>query len=679
MFALSRLAEGLVIAHIFLLVSFLVGSGVFSVPTARTQSAAHAMLRTVCTCAAGMAILGFVMFVLAVIGLFSAPFVISATAVLLLLGSVLGKRGISNSEYWSGRVRSLIESWDLPTLLVYGVMLVLAVPSVIPNLGGDPINYHLAFAGDLAHSAKLVVDPFLRFPFYANNYTLLFAALLSLHGAAFVNFLTWVAALLTGLGVYASVRTALDGNRIRLWPAVVSGALMLAVILSPTFLRWLNTAYLDVPIGTFALSPVLCMQLALLERDRRWLFVAAVIAAFFIGMKPSFLVLFPVFALAIFLTARGMQVPRKIAWLCLLLYLILSAPWYIRNLILAGDPVPPVVNIALYGTDGIVTKSEWNALQSDLATTRTGRALFILPFRAFVEPGSRDFREYGVNALMLLLYVPMLVLIVRLGLGARGDPILPISVVLLTAFVLYWFFTGTLLRYALLFFPLLAACLGFSAAAITINMPAYWRSYLAPIIGLIAIASIIPSPGTKEFYRRIYHSGYKDLASAYTGDQAYLMHFGEGYAEEEYASSTLARAGIRGRVYGLGKSDPYFFQRHGFVSIGDWVGPAGYFRLAHAVDAGQAPRYLADLGVDAVLIDPPPPLRGLAVPLERQLTAHGFCAVQVPGTQSRLLLRYSRDCKSSRSFAARSPALTRNSCWVLPENCTSYIRALSRS
>jgi hypothetical protein len=89
----------------------------------------------------------------------------------------------------------------------------------------------------------------------------------------------------------------------------------------------------------------------------------------------------------------------------------------------------------------------------------------------------------------------------------------------------------------------------------------------------------------------------------------------------------------------------YLLRRDGFEPIGNWSGPAGYWRLESAIDTNEALPFMNDLGVGAVQI-PSAPLDGLGVPLEHTLTKSGFCSLAIPGTQTKLLVRYSRGCKN---------------------------------
>lgn len=652
MFVITRLVEGSLFAHAVLLASYAVGTSVLPVRD-RADSSAHALMRVVCTCGFGIAAYGLTLFFLGIAGLLSPPFLASAFVAIILAAGLIRKQSPFSFGYWHGRFADLVGCWDVGALVVYAVMLVLAVPAIIPNLGGDPVAYHLAYAEDWARAGKLVIDPFLRFPFYASNFPLLVAALFAVRGDSFVNFLTWATALLTALGVYGSARVFLQRTVAYRWAATAAAALALSVVLSPTFLRWLPTAYVDVAIGAFALISLLCIQLALIENDRRWLAAFAVIAGFLVGMKTSFLVASPILVLMLIISASTIRTGRAYLLLMLALLCVCAAPWYVRNAILAGDPIAPVLNIALHGSDGLMSKAEWEQIGEDLKTSRSFSALISLPVRAFKNPLQSDFREYGSSALILFLFVPMLLVVVEFAFLRRGDAAARLSVLLLTALIVYWFATATMLRYALLFYPMLAVCLAATTA------PFLKGRYGGPLVALLAAAAVLPSPGAKEFFRETYALHYKYLPVYDTSDDEYLRRFGQGYVEEQFAAGVLRKNALRGRVYVFGSefAAAYYFRREGLMSIGDWTGPASYFRLATAVDTHQVVRYFEDLDVVAVEIAATNwPLASFGVPLERQLIEGGFCSLSVPGSGSRLLVRFSGPCGDLESISENRPA-----------------------
>lgn len=640
MFAIVRLFEGLLFAHAFVLASYALGASILW-PRERADSSAAAMLRVVCTCAFGMSVYGLALFFLALAGLFSLPFLAGAFVALVLAGALLRKQSPFTAGYWRVRLADLAQCWDLPFLAAYYCLLALGMLAVLPDPGSDPVLYHLPYATDWARAGGLVIDPFLRYPFYAANYTLFFAALLAAHGDSFVNFLTWIGAVLTGLGVYASARVFLQTTLGYWWAALAALGLMLSVVLSPAFVHWLASSYIDIPLGGFALCSVLCIQLAFIERDRRWLVPFAVTAGFLIGMKAAFLALVPVFALAGLVAARMLRTSLRHALGIFFILCICAAPWYVRNVILAGDPYPPIGNIVLHGEDGFMSKSEWNTIQLDLGSSRSVQAFVTLPVRAFTQATShQDFRDYGVTFLIVLLFVPLIIVLVEWAFFGRYNPAATISVLVLAGFIVFWFGTSTFLRYGLPLMPLLAVSLAATAA------PLLRRGPVQVLAVILALACTVPSSGSTEYLKQTYLR-YKALPVYYTDEDAFLRSFEAGYVEEEFTAAVFRKNKLEGRVYTFGGGNfgaSYYFRRNGLVDVGDWVGPGSFYRLSAAIDAHQAVQYFDDLNVQAVEIGSAA-LAGLGVPLKDQLLEAGFCALRVPGTTSQLLVRFRGRCR----------------------------------
>jgi hypothetical protein len=147
---------------------------------------------------------------------------------------------------------------------------------------------------------------------------------------------------------------------------------------------------------------------------------------------------------------------RQIAVLCLLL-VSLSLPWYLRNLFEAHDPTPPVFNFLFKHPDPIF-KDDVFHYTADTMTERKPSHLLLLPLRFLTEPHSKDFREWGVTAMILLLYAPILFLLAQVFCRNRwrASPCL-IYLSLAAAYLpLPWLFSS-LGRYALHWYPVLAA------------------------------------------------------------------------------------------------------------------------------------------------------------------------------------------------------------------------------
>lgn len=632
----ARIAEGLLTAHLFLGACFVLGSSLIPVidSPGEQKTRAQALMAAASLTCIGVAALGFVLLVLAFIGALTPWAMLAALLAVYSVATVIYRRSPFSLNYWKARWDLLVRACDGGALIVYYCALLMSAPAVLPNVGGDPIHYHLAYAQDWASAGKLVIDPLLRFPFYASNFLLFDAALISVKAIAFINFITWAMGMLTGLAIYAAVRTIIDAAYVSRWNGLIAVSLALAVIASPVYWRWMVTAYMDVPIGALALFTLLCMYQAVLLRSPAWIFGAAVVGAYLVGCKPSFLLLLPAILVGLLLTGRRIGLRRSVIFITLALGIALASPWYIRNVVLAGDPMPPAINLALYGRDGFIDKSEWKGIQEDLATHKSPAALASLPFRAYFEPLTMDFREYGVSALMLALFIPIAFTALWFATGKRLDFEISLFLAALCILVAYWFGISSLLRYALILFPVLAICLAFCLAQVIRGRPR-----LLPVAAIIALTAMLPSPGASNWYVERYRNDYRYASAVFTGDDAYARVNDEGYKEEQFAVRTLKQRGISGVVYVIGGATEYFFRRDGYRTAGDWVGPGGWFRLYRAIDASKASEFLKQLGSKAVLIDPAFMAAGLDGPLESQLESDGYCVVAVPDSDYKLLIQ----------------------------------------
>lgn len=654
MFPVSLLAQGLLVAHIFLALSFLLGSIILpwrrgDVQDAQNVDPSEVMTWIVCTCALGIAMMGFLDFALALTRCFSAAGLAIGYLALCAGLCALARESPFRATFWASRLRAVAAGWDISFLFVYYAMLALAFPAILPNLGGsDPIAFHLANAADLVRYHGFVVNPFRRTPFYVGGFIPIFGSLMTFNADAFANFLTWSTGLLTALGVCAVSKYVMREAVREPWRSLIAVAMTTTVIANPVYLRWGAQAYMDVQIGCFALLSVITMIMAAHKRDTRWFYAAAITSGFLIGMKPSFLTLAPLYPIALLFAMRSATAPRGRAALVLLVFLAAASPWYVRNTVLAGDPIPPVFNIALYGRDGLIAKSEWTSILADIHTSKTASAFATLPYRAYFTPRDDDFRENGTSAIFLALYIPAALCLILLFLGRKIETGLLLVTWFLTMFAVYWFASSTLLRYALLFMPLLGVA-GSYLFAMLASLAQRWRFSAAtgPALVLLALLAVIPSPGSAAFYDD-WNSHYQALPM-YQGFEKYLPDYGNGDAEALFTIHMMQHARFNTHVYVLGAGIGYYFSRAGITSMGDWIGPAGWFRLYDALDAGQLNEYLRALGAGAVLIEPSRVIGGLDVPLTRALVDADFCSVRIPNSSWQLYVHDPNICSDERN------------------------------
>src|SRR5436309_4279318 len=517
--------------------------------------------------------------------------------------------------FWQRIFRRFVGAWTLPALLVYVLFLILGVPAVLPPTFADSVTYHLAYAVDWANAGRIYVDPFLRFPYFANNFLLFYAALFVLKLGDYCHFLNWLCGLLTCLGVLAFFTPVQSqfGERSPGWKLARPQHFLipLCVALSPVFLRYLNVGYIDIPIGLFLLTVVLCTYRTSSSRPlERQLIVTA---AFCAGMKLSLIGHLSFFlGSLLFATARRLR-QRQILVLCLLL-VSLSLPWYLRNLFEAHDPTPPVFNFFFKQPDPIFTTADGLPYTADTITEHEPFHLLLLPFRFFTDPQSKNFRESGITALILLLYAPTLFLVVQVCLWNRWRA--PPGLIYLSLVVAYlafpWLFSS-LGRYCLHWYPVLGAWVGVIFSDVCAQTENFWNSRSATSINrtltaVFCTALIIPSPSQAcmHFYRN-YYALTASLLRSHIALQAYVKKNLIGYSASEAVIATLVsnqktntRILLSPDVLGL----IFYFRKAKIIAVGDYFGPARYKELWKEVEQGNCSSYLSRLDISAVIVTP---------------------------------------------------------------------------
>src|SRR6266536_252410 len=350
-------ALGMAMAHLLWLYFFTTGH--LLRPKALEQSRSFSITDLVITSAAGMAVAGFCLLLLGFTHLLNRPGILLALVFEGLLFLWLKGENWLSYSFWQKICRRFVGAWTVPTLFIYLLFLILAVPAVLPPTFADSVTYHLAYAVDWANAGEIYVDPFLRFPYYANNFLLLYSALFVLKLGSYCFFLTWLCGLLTCLGIQAfftptEKRSQEQLDRKQFHPERF--LIPLCVAFSPVFLRYLNVGFIDVPIGIFVLVPVLCTyQMSLRRPFERELVVTA---AFCAGMKLTLIGHLPFFIVSLFFAASESRLRRREIALLSLVLVGLSLPWYVRNFVDAGDPTPPIFNLYLKHPDPIFTQTD---------------------------------------------------------------------------------------------------------------------------------------------------------------------------------------------------------------------------------------------------------------------------------------------------------------------------------
>jgi hypothetical protein len=641
---------GVTVVHLFWFYFFTTGHLVR--PQALKESRSFSLSDLVITSVAGMALTGFCLLFLGFTHLLN-PFGISLALFCegVLFLCLTGENWLSWS-FWRAMLRRFINAWTVPAFFIYLLFLVLGVPAALPPTFADSVTYHLAYAVDWANAGRIYVDPFLHFPYYANNFLLFYSALFVLKLGRYCHFLNWLCGLLTCLGVLAFFSPV--ENRFREWKRgwklsrPQQFLIPLCVALSPPFLRYLNVGYIDVPIGLFVLVPILCAYRT--SPGRPFERELVVTGAFCAGMKLTLIGHLPFFLGSLFFaTARRLR-RRQIAVLCLVL-VGLSLPWYMRNLLEAHDPTPPIFNYFFKHPDPIFTKADNFSYTADTITERKLSHLLLLPLRFFTDPTSNDFREWGVTAMVLSLYAPILFLVAQLYRRNRWRA--PGRLIYLSVAAVYlpfpWLFSS-LGRYSLHWYPVLAAWVGVIVSDISARTENLWNSRPAiwltrTAIAVFCAALIIPTPS--EACMHFYHNYCALTASLVRSDtnlKAYLKKNLSGYLTSQAVIATLVsnqksntKVFLSPDLGGL----VFDFRKAKIISVGNFVGPARYGDLLKDIKQGNCLPYLTRLDISVLILGPHigESQSVLYNKLRSQLKDHGFTEYRTSEDNIAIFLR----------------------------------------
>jgi hypothetical protein len=473
----------------------------------------------------------------------------------------------------------------------------------------------LAYAVEWANAGQIYADELLRTPYYANNFLLLYALMFALKLGPICHFLTWLCGLLTGLAVYSVIAQEKNNDlyNSNTWTArrasVIALVIALGLGVSPVFLRWVNTGFLDVSIGLFILIPVLCTYIGLQTETRKYQLEFIIIAGFCVGIKITLVLFLPLFVVSLILLRKSGQ-PLSRVFVLIGLFLVLSAPWYVRNFIKTGDPLSPTLNMMFQRRDPIWSRADYTLLMSDLKTPKDPVSLIRLPFDLYWNTPARNLREYGTSPAVMLLYVPCILAVLLSFARVRawfGAPFVYLNLALIYLLA-YWIGISSLARYFLHLFPLYLVYLGvwlntlLRASGIDRSgSRAHHATRVLVIVSLVALM-IFPSPTSRIFYQELVQYNYLQLADRFSSYGGFLRQNLPGYASVQYILANQSNHDEKVLLIGF-ENLAYYFRRNRIMSFGDWFGIGRHSDLIDSVNAGDLSSYLAKFNVGAVLVN----------------------------------------------------------------------------
>src|SRR5262249_18787402 len=336
-------------------------------------------------------------------------------------------------------------------------------------------------------------------------------------------------------------------------------------------------------------------------------------------------------------------------------------PWYVRNLLEAHDPTPPAFNFVFKRPDPIFTKADGFSYTADRVSERKLSDLLLLPLRFFTDPESKDFWEWGVTAMVLLLYAPFLFLVAQLCRRNRwraSGPLIYLSVA--AVYLPFPWLFSSLGRYSLHWYPMLAAWVGVivsDVSARTENLsnsrPAIWLTRAAMAVFCVALIIPTPSAACMHFYYD-YCASTASLVRSNTNLKGYLKKNFSGYLASQAVIATLVsnqKSNTKIFLFPDLAELTFYFRKAKIISVGDYLGPARYSDLSKDIEQGNCLPYLTRLDISAVMLGPHREENRWSVLYDKfrlQLKDHGFSEYRTSEDNIAIFLR--RDIAPSREL-----------------------------
>ena len=259
------------------------------------------------------------------------------------------------------------------TLFIFTCGIYLA-GALIPQMGSDALFQHYLLSKIFIRNASLTYIPEIYTGAWPSNIQMLYTFAMLVHGQFAANCISVLSAILFSALIFQYLNSRLNPD--------IALLLALVFLTLPMVLFQVAKAMVDLETGMFAFSGLFILLMELDGQKPRSSAVA--LAGIFFGLAagsklPAISYLLP--ALVILLLAQvrwSMRKAIKNSFILALYCLAVSAPWYVRSLILTGDPLFPMLSHIL-GTafeNGQATENLLAFYNNDLA--QMGRSVFDL-------------------------------------------------------------------------------------------------------------------------------------------------------------------------------------------------------------------------------------------------------------------------------------------------------------
>ena len=351
---------------------------------------------------------------------------------------------LRNREAFTAPWRALWESIgilreQLPLSVAFlTTAVIVIIPTAAPEIFYDALYYHLGLpwqyllAGEIQWHPDVVHS---AFPAYVD---VLFGICLAFGGDGAAKFFNLLLFMLGWFATAAFVQEVIGDKRSELIGAITVATIPGVVIIS-------TMCAIDAALIGF--SSLSALALARMRRAGQeelplLVFLAAIPAGFVAGWKYTGLWLIGALALSL-LASQGLRVATRLAFIFTGAAICVAAPWYLRNALVIGDPLFPVLS----GLSGDAD-ARWaiERLRRDVPSL----GISWMAIQALAEGLAHNLDRFGVGAEMgLLMPLGFLALLV----GALRVPYLRPWAVTVIAYIPIWMGQTNVIRYLYPIYP----------------------------------------------------------------------------------------------------------------------------------------------------------------------------------------------------------------------------------
>ena len=387
-------------------------------------------------CTLGFAFVLFCLFFISLVSLLYVPVVV-ITFCIIPLFHIFNTIKFSTPRLNVKNVYSGFVSHAILVCIIIYFVLPDAYRLFLPDRGSDSVRYHLPYAKFYVENHGLAVNEFLRYPVHTQNFNMAFVLGFlfqgNIQGELLARLFGVFSFILTLTGLYCLVMKSI--NKVTALIAV-----LLLANNDVLKLQMIN-GYVDIGLGLIIFTCIYFLYLWQKNNEKHLLYVSAAMLGIALGTK--YLALLLVLPLSIWVLITNKSWKQMLVYFTIAI--VIGSPWYIRNIILAGNPIHPfaqdLFGYWLWTPEDIVSQKE--DLLTRYGIERTFYNFIRFPWLMINE----SFPIKSAIGNFVAIGVPLLFISIKMSRFFK------FLAVFLGLNIVFWFYTSQIARYLIFAMP----------------------------------------------------------------------------------------------------------------------------------------------------------------------------------------------------------------------------------